>query len=79
MRLPIKISHEKFSSYCINWQNLFVWLPLIFEILGNMCIAIDCFTGFVIKKFKINLFFLIQLFLYKSRWKIEYLENKNNF
>ena len=26
--------------YSINWPNFFVWLPLLLEILGNMCIAI---------------------------------------
>ena len=31
--------------YSINWQNFFVWLPLLLEILGNMCIAIICFPG----------------------------------
>ena len=28
--------------YSINWPNFIVWLPLVLEILGNMCIAIDC-------------------------------------
>ena len=44
--------------YSINWPNLFVWLPLFFEILGitisqinqkiliiHMCITIFCFPG----------------------------------
>ena len=26
--------------YSINWPNFFVWLFLLLEILGNMCIAI---------------------------------------
>ena len=26
--------------YSINWQNFIVWLPLLFQILVNMCIAI---------------------------------------
>ena len=26
--------------YSINWSNLIVWLPLLLEILGNMCIGI---------------------------------------
>ena len=77
-QLPKKIFQEKFCSY-INWPNLFVWLSLLLEILGIMCIAIVCFPGFDIEKFEINLFFLIKLFLYKSRWKFKYLENKNNF
>ena len=28
--------------YFINRQNFIVWLPLLLEILGNMCIAIVC-------------------------------------
>ena len=26
--------------YSINWLNFILWLPLLLEILGNMCIAI---------------------------------------
>ena len=25
--------------YSFNWQNFIAWLPLVFEILSNMCIA----------------------------------------
>ena len=28
--------------YSINWPNFIAWLPLLPEILGNMCIAIVC-------------------------------------
>ena len=28
--------------HSINWPNLFVCLPLVLEILGNMCITIVC-------------------------------------
>ena len=28
--------------YSINGPNFIVWLPLLLEILGNMCIAIVC-------------------------------------
>ena len=28
--------------YCINWSNFIAWLSLLFDILGNMCIAIVC-------------------------------------
>ena len=32
-----------FLTTCsINWPNFITWLPLILEILGNMCIAIIC-------------------------------------
>ena len=28
--------------YSFNWPNLIVWLALLIEILGKMCIAIAC-------------------------------------
>ena len=28
--------------YFINWPNLIAWLPLLLEILTNICIAIVC-------------------------------------
>ena len=31
--------------YYINWPNFLVWLPLLPEMLGNMCIVIVCFPG----------------------------------
>ena len=27
----------------INWPSFIVWLPLLLEILGDMCVAIACF------------------------------------
>ena len=32
-----------------------VWLPLLLEILGNMCLAIVCYPGCDVMDFKINL------------------------
>ena len=48
--------------YSINRPNFIVWLPLILEILVNMCIAIVCFPGCDVINIKINLIFLIKLF-----------------
>ena len=28
--------------YSINWPNIISWLPLLLEILSNMCVAIVC-------------------------------------
>ena len=67
--------------YSINWPNVIVYLPL-FEILGNMCIAILSFPIYDVIKFEINLIFLIKPFLYmtkKSRQKFKYHENKKSF
>ena len=68
--------------YSINRPNLIACLPLLLEILGNMCIAIVCKLGCYVKNFKITLIFLIRAFLYmikKSRQKVKYLENKKSF
>ena len=46
----------------INWPNLIVWLPLLLEILCNVCIAIVCYPGCDVMDFKINLIFLIEPF-----------------
>ena len=44
----------------IIWPNFIVWLPLLLEILGNMCI------GDIIN-FEINLVFLIKPFFYMTK------------
>ena len=31
-----------FMQYSINWPNFVAWLPLLLEILSNMCIVIIC-------------------------------------
>ena len=46
----------------INWPNFIVLLPLILGILGNICIAIVCKPGCDVKKFEIDLIFLINPF-----------------
>ena len=33
---------KMFLLYSINWRNFIVWLPLLLDISGNMCIAIVC-------------------------------------
>ena len=41
--------------YSINWPNLIVSLPLLLEILSNICTAIVCFLGCDAMIFEINL------------------------
>ena len=41
-RLHFVYVFSRFSFY-VNWRNFIVWLPLLLEILGNMCIIIVCF------------------------------------
>ena len=67
--------------YSPNWPNFIVWLLLLLEILGNMCMAIVFAPDSDVINFKINLSFLIKPFylIKKSRWKFKYLEIEKNF
>ena len=59
--------------YSINWINFIIFL----QVLGNMYIAIVCFSGF-----QISFIFLIKAFFYmtqKSRQKSKYFENEGSF
>ena len=69
------------TLYSINWPNFIVWLLLLLEILGNMCIGIVCFPGCNVMKFETKLIFLIKPFFYmnkKSALKFNYLENEKS-
>ena len=45
-----------------------IWLPLLCEILGNMCIAMVCEPGCDVMNFEVNLTFLIKpFFLHDQR------------
>ena len=66
--------------YSVNWPNF--WLPLLFKILGNMCIAIVYYPSCDVLNFEINFIFLIEPFFYmteKSWQKLKYLENEKSF
>ena len=52
------------TLYAIKWLNLIAWLPLLLEILGNMCIIITCSPVCHVKKFEIKSSFLIKPFSY---------------
>ena len=71
--------------YYIKWPNFIIWLLLLLEILGNMCIVYFVyyvyFPGCDVIKFEINLIFLFKPFFYmtkKSRQKIKYLGNEKS-
>ena len=68
-------------SYSINWPKFHVWLSLLFEILGNICIAIVRFQGFDAIDFEINLIFLIKSFFCMTIFLIKsfYLDNERKF
>ena len=62
------------TLYFINLPNFIVWLPLLLEILDNMCIVLICFLAFDVKNVEINLNFVIKPFFYitkKVRTKIK--------
>ena len=68
--------------HSINWPNFIVWLPLLHDILSNMCITIVYQPGCDVIKFEINHIFLIKPFRYmtrKSRQKLKYLEKEKSF
>ena len=48
--------------YSINLPNFIAWLPLLLQILGNICIAIVGYPGCDVMDFEINLIFLIEPF-----------------
>ena len=58
---------EKISLtfYSINWPNFIVWLPLLLEMLGNMCIV--SLAGCDLINFEINLSFLIKTFYHMTK------------
>ena len=51
----------------INWPNFIVWLTLLCEILGNMCIAIVCKPGCDAMNFEVHLIFLTLFFLHDQK------------
>ena len=48
--------------YSINWPNFIFWLPLLFDIFGNICIAIVCKPGCDVMNFEVKFIFLIKPF-----------------
>ena len=51
----------------VNCPYFIVWLSVLREILGNMCIAIDCLPSCVVTNFKINLIVLIKTFFLQEQ------------
>ena len=57
-------------------------MPLLLEIMSNMCVEIVCFPCYNVIHFEINLNFIIKPFFYmtkKQRQKFKYLKNEQNF
>ena len=53
--------------HSINWPGFITWLPLLFEILVNMCIAIVYEPGCDVIYFESNLIFLTKPFSYMNK------------
>ena len=58
--------------YDVLIKMFFAWLLLLFEILGNMCIATVYYPGCDVMDFEINVIFLIKpFFLHDQKVKIK--------
>ena len=55
------------SHIIFNWPKFIVWLPLLLEILGNMCVAVTFCPACDILKFEISHSFLIKPFSTKLK------------
>ena len=53
--------------YSINWPNFIVLMPLLLEILDNICIGIVCFPGCDVKNFETIVIFPIKPLFYMTR------------
>ena len=65
--------------YFINWPSFTVWLPLLREILVNMCIAIVCWPGCDVMRFAVNFIFLVKLFFLYDQKVLNILRTKKAF
>ena len=77
--LKKNISHV---IYSINWTNVISWLPLLLEILSNMCIVIICCPVCDVINFGITFHLRTKPLFYittKSRQKCKYLKNEKSF
>ena len=64
------------------WLNFIAWLPLLLEILSNMCIVIICCPLWDVIDFEINHSFLFTPFLYmtkRSAQKCKYLKKNKKY
>ena len=55
------------SHISVNWLNFFVWLSLLLEISGNMCIWVVCYPVCDIMNFQNYLSFLVKPFPYITK------------
>ena len=65
---PLFFKEQYFSCYVqVNWPNFIFWLPLLLEILGNMCIVTNYFSVHEVTNFEMNLSSLNKLFSYMTK------------
>ena len=68
--------------HTFNLPNFIIWMPLLLEILGSMCIVIVFLPDCDVINFEINFIFLIKPFFYmtkKSRQNLNILREKRAF
>ena len=68
--------------YSINWPKFIVWLFLLYEILGNICLQLFVNQAVTSEILKLTLSFSSSRFFNmtkKSRQKFKYIENKKRF
>ena len=64
------------------WLNFIAWLPLLLELLSNMCIVITCCPLWDVIDFEINHSFLFTPFFYmtkRSAQKCKYLKKNKKY
>ena len=54
-------------SHSIKWSTFIIWLPLLLEILDNMCIVIICFPVYDARNFENSLSFFIRACFYMNK------------
>ena len=57
--------------HCFNRLNFITWLPLLLQMLVNMCIVSASFSDFNALNFEIKLIFLIKPFFYMTNTKVQ--------
>ena len=61
--------YKKKMCYILYWSNFVLWLPLLLEISGNICLVFVYYPVCDVVNFEINLSFFVKLFSYMTKKK----------
>ena len=61
--------YKKKMCYILYWSNFILWLPLLLEISGNICLVFVYYPVCDVVNFEINLSFFVKLFSYMTKKK----------